>query len=336
MTATTRHAAVAQADRRPQAVSTGASRFTGKNIGLGVAALAVLGLIIFVATRLFGGPAAPEQVTVRDVSGQVQEAAREQLISQGLKPNIRSVPSPDSPQVPAGQAIKTEPAANSQVAKGTQIDLYISKGPAQVTVPDLTGKSQSEAQQALLVANLTLAPTPTYNPTFDPNQVDKVMGQTPKPGQSAPGQSQVTITIGQKQQGVKVPADIVGMTEDDARSKLEGLGLTVQSSEVDGPGEQGTVINSNPGPGKDVAINGTITLSISRGNGQLMPDLKNDTMNDAKSALRDAGFRSSNIHFQDSSTDDPTEDGRVIDQSIPKGTVVTKDSEVTLTVGQYN
>jgi len=335
MSATTRHAAVAQADRRPRPVATGPSRFTGRNIGLGIAALAVLGLIIFVATRLFGGPAAPEQVTVRDVSGQVQEAAREQLITQGLKPNIKSVPSPDSPQVPAGQAIRTDPAANSQVAKGTQIDLYISKGPAQVTVPNLTGKSQSEAQQALLVANLTLAPTPTYTPTFDPSQVDKVMDQSPKPGQSAPGQSQVTITIGQKQQGVKVPSDIIGMTEDDARNELQGLGLTVQTTQVDGPGEEGTVTASSPSAGKDVAVNGTVTLSVSRGNGQLMPDLKNETVDDAKSALRDAGLRSSNIRYQDSSTADPSEDGRVIAQSIPKGTVVTKDSQVTLTVGQY-
>ncbi|HTK67462.1 MAG TPA: Stk1 family PASTA domain-containing Ser/Thr kinase [Pseudonocardia sp.] len=336
MSATTRHAAVAQADRRPRAAGTGPSRFTGKNIGLGVAALAVLGLIIFVATRLFGGPAAPEQVTVRDVSGQVQEAAREQLITQGLKPNIKSVPSPDSPQVPAGQAIRTDPAANSQVAKGTQIDLYISKGPAQVTVPNLTGKTQSEAQQALLVANLTLAPTPTYTPTFDPAQIDKVLDQSPKPGQNAPGQSQVTITIGQKQQGVKVPSDLIGMSEDDARSKLEGLGLTVQTTEVDGPGDQGTVTASSPSPGKDVALNGTVTLSVSRGNGQLMPDLTNDTVDDAKSALREAGLRSSNIRYQDSSTNDPSEDGRVIAQSIPKGTVVTKDSQVTLTIGQYN
>ncbi|HEY9415574.1 MAG TPA: Stk1 family PASTA domain-containing Ser/Thr kinase [Pseudonocardia sp.] len=336
MTATTRHAAPDTVDRRPRAVGTGASRFTGKNVGLGIAALAVLGLIVFVATRLFGGPPAPEQITVRDVSGQVQEAAREQLITQGLKPNIKSVPSPITPQVPAGQAIRTDPAANSRVAQGTQIDLYISKGPAQVTVPNLIGKSQSDAQQALLVANLALAPTPTYTPTFDPNQVDKVLDQSPKAGQSAVGQSQVTITVGQKQQGVKVPSDIVGMTEDDARSKLEGLGLTVQTTQVDGPGEEGTVTATSPAAGKDIALKGTVTLSVSKGNGQLMPDLTNDTVDDAKSALRDAGLRSSNIRYQDSSTDDPSEDGRVIGQSIPKGTVVTRDSEVTLTVGQYN
>jgi serine/threonine-protein kinase len=125
------------------------------------------------------------------------------------------------------------------------------------------------------------------------------------------------------------------MTEDDARSKLEGLGLTVQSTQVDGPGEQGTVTSSNPAPGKDVAVNGTVTLSVSRGNGQLMPDLTNDTVDDAKSALKDAGLRSSNIRYQDTSVDDPSEDGRIMSQSIPKGTVVTKDSQVTLTVGRY-
>jgi beta-lactam-binding protein with PASTA domain len=75
---------------------------------------------------------------------------------------------------------------------------------------------------------------------------------------------------------------------------------------------------------------------VSRGNGQLMPDLKGDTIDDAKSALRDAGVRSSNIRYQDTRVDDPGEDQRVQSQSIAKGTVVTKDSQVTLTVGRYN
>jgi serine/threonine-protein kinase len=146
----------------------------------------------------------------------------------------------------------------------------------------------------------------------------------------------VTVTLGQKQQGVKVPSDIVGLTEDDARNELKGLGLDVQTTQVDGPGQEGTVTASSPAPGKDVAVNGTVTLSVSRGNGQLMPDLKGDTTDDAKSALRDAGVRSSNIRYQDTSVDDPSEDGRVQSQSVPKGTVVTKDSQVTLTVGRYN
>jgi serine/threonine-protein kinase len=324
-----RHTAPAWDGQQP------AGRFSRKNVLLGVGAAAVLALIVFVATRLFGGPGAPEQVTVLDVANQVQEAAREQLINQGLKPNIKSVPSPDSPGVPAGQAIRTDPAANSQVAKGSQIDLYISKGPAQVTVPNLAGKSQAEAQQALLVANLTLAPTPTFAPTLDPNLDAKVIEQSPKAGSSVAGQSAVTITIGSKQASVKVPTDIIGMKEDDARSRLEDLGLQVNSEKVDGQGDAGTVSNTNPGPGKDVAVNGSVTLQITRGNQAGMPDLKDLSESDAKSALRDAGVRSSDIRTERASTDDPTKDGRVISQSPAAGSDISKDDQVTITVGKY-
>jgi serine/threonine-protein kinase len=268
------------------------------------------------------------------VAGQVQEYAREQLINQGLKPNIKSVPSPDNPQIPAGQAIRTEPAANTQVSKGSQIDLYISKGPAQVQVPNLAGKSQAEAQQALLVANLTLAPSPTFTPTFDPNQVDKVIDQSPKAGQSVPGQTPVTITIGQKQAGVKVPADIIGAREDDARNELEDLGLTVNSTRVDGPGEPDTVYDTDPKPGKDVAVNGTVTLMISRGNEELMPNVVGKSVDDAKRALKDAGVRSSNIVVQRVSVNDPSQADRVVKQS-PNPDQGVPDGDVTLLVGDY-
>jgi serine/threonine-protein kinase len=314
----------------------GAGRDNRRKVFMGLGAAAVLALIVFVATRLFGGPGAPEQVTVLDVANQVQEAAREQLINQGLKPNIKSVPSPDSPQIPAGQAIRTEPAAGSGVSKGSQIDLYISKGPAQVTVPNLAGKSQAEAQQALLLANLTLAPNPTYAPTLNANQADKVIDQSPKANSSVPGSSPVTITIGQAQASVTVPTDIIGMKEDDAANRLEDLGLKVNTQQVDGQGEQGTVSNTSPGPGKPVAVNGTVTLQITKGNQSGMPDLREFTESDAKKELRDAGVKGSDIKTNRATTDDPNKDGRVIDQSPSPGSDVKEGSQVTIVIGEYN
>ncbi|MDQ2710271.1 MAG: Stk1 family PASTA domain-containing Ser/Thr kinase [Actinomycetota bacterium] len=316
-----------------------ARRITGKKVGTVLGAAAVLALIVFVATRLFGGPGAPEQVGVRDVAGKVTESAREQLISQGLKPTIKTVPSPDSPQVPAGQAIRTEPPAGTQVDKGKVIDLYISKGPAQVSVPNLTGKSQADAQQALLLLNLTLAPTPTRAPTSDPNQVDKVIDQSPKPGQNVPGQSPVTITIGQKQQSVKIPAGILGERESDARAQLEALasGLTVNSTRVDGPGEPDTVYDTDPKPGKDVPVNGTITMTITRGNEDTMPNVLGKGLDDAKRMLKDAGVRSSNIVIERAQVNDANQADRVIKQSPSgDGQGIPRDSDVTLTVGEYN
>ncbi|MGQ0479576.1 MAG: Stk1 family PASTA domain-containing Ser/Thr kinase [Pseudonocardia sp.] len=310
-------------------------RGTGKAVGIGLGVAALLALVVFVATRLFGGPAAPEQITVQNVAGQVQEAAREQLINQGFKPNIKSVPSPDTPQIPAGQAIRTEPPFGTQLAKGSPIDLFISRGPAQVPVPDLTGMSQSEAQQALLNANLTLGGTPTFAATQDPNLVDKVIEQSPKARQQVAGQSSVTITIGQKAQTVRIPADIVGTRADDARGRLEKLGLNVETDEVDGPGERDSVLQSSPAAGRDVPPGSTVTLTVSRGNEQTMPDVVGRGVDEARSLLRDAGLRSSNIKFEGRETRDPSQADRVIGQSVSQGTSVDEDTEVVLLVGEF-
>jgi eukaryotic-like serine/threonine-protein kinase len=332
-----RHGAPAEWEGAPAeaAGGRGGGGRTGKAIGIGIAAAALVALVVFVATRLFGGPAAPEQVTVQNVAGQVQEAAREQLINQGLKPNIKSVPSPDSPAVPAGQAIRTDPPSGSALAKGSQIDLFISKGPAQVPVPNLVGKSQSEAQQALLNANLTLAGNPTYTSTSDPSMVDKVIEQTPKAGTQVSGQTSVTVTIGQKAQTARIPADIVGMRSDDAKARLEGLGLKVSTTTSDGPGAEDTVAETNPGAGRDVPLGSTVTLSITKGNQTGMPDVVGRSANDARDVLRDAGFRSSNIKFEKRTVNDPTQADRVVDQSIPANSGIDRDSEVTLFVGDY-
>ncbi len=329
---TNRHAAD---DGRDGVAGPPAQRGTGKAIGIGLGVAALLALVVFVATRLFGGPAAPEQITVQNVAGQVQEAAREQLINQGFKPNIKSVPSPDTPQVPAGQAIRTEPPFGTQLAQGSPIDLFISRGPAQVPVPDLTGMSQSEAQQALLNANLTLGGAPTFAPTQDPNLVDKVIEQSPKARQQVAGQSSVTITIGQKAQTVKIPADIVGTRADDAQGRLEKLGLKVETDEVDGPGERDSVLQSSPAAGRDVPPNSTVTLTVSRGNEQTMPDVVGRGVDEARSLLRDAGLRSSNIKFEGQDTRDPSQADRVIGQSVSKGTAVDEDTEVVLLVGEF-
>jgi len=133
-----------------------------------------------------------------------------------------------------------------------------------------------------------------------------------------------------------LPTDIIGMREDDARSRLEDLGLKVSTQQVDGQGEQGTVSNTSPGPGNSIAVNGTVTLQITRGNQSGMPDLREFTESDAKKELRDAGVKSSDIRIDRASTDDPNKDGRVIDQSPSPGSDVKEGSQVTVVIGEYN
>jgi serine/threonine-protein kinase len=171
--------------------------------------------------------------------------------------------------------------------------------------------------------------------------VDKVIEQSPRAGSNVAGQTAVTVTIGQKAQTARIPADIIGMRQDDAKSRLEALGLKVSITQSDSGGIEDTVTDTNPNAGRDVPLGSTVTLSVSKGNGDGnqngngMPDVVGRSANDAREILRDAGFRSSNIKFERRTVNDASQADRVVDQSIPANSGIDRDSEVTLFVGDY-
>jgi beta-lactam-binding protein with PASTA domain len=95
------------------------------------------------------------------------------------------------------------------------------------------------------------------------------------------------------------------------------------------------VLRTSPGANQQVAIGGTVTLFVSRGNQIQMPDVRNLTADDARKALKSKGF-SGDIQFNTSSVSDPNLDGVVISQSTAPGQGVDPDGTVGLTVGKFN
>ncbi len=58
--------------------------------------------------------------------------------------------------VPAGVAVKTDPAAGSEVEVGSAVTLTLSKGPKPVSVPDIVGSLQKDARAAIEAAGLVV------------------------------------------------------------------------------------------------------------------------------------------------------------------------------------
>jgi serine/threonine protein kinase/beta-lactam-binding protein with PASTA domain len=308
-----------------------AGRSTSRVVAIGLGVAALLAVVAFVATRLFGGPGSPQQVEVPNVTGQLQEAARESLSSAGFLPNVQREASTN---VPINQATRTDPPAGQRAAKGSQVTLYVSTGPAQVRVPDLTGRTTSEAAQLLQVQGLTAAATTNTKPTTDPSLVEKVVDQDPKAGTTVAGGTAVTLSVGVKQNTITVP-QLAGLRVDQAELQLTNMGLQWSATQVDGPGDRETVLRTSPGANQQVAVGGTVTLFVSRGNQIQMPDVRNLTSDDARQALKSKGF-SGDIQFSTSSVSDPNLDGVVISQSTAPGQGVDPDGTVGLTVGKFN
>jgi beta-lactam-binding protein with PASTA domain/tRNA A-37 threonylcarbamoyl transferase component Bud32 len=323
---TTRHAA--QTDYADDGQ---AGRGTARMIAIGVGVAALIAVIAFVATKLFGGPGSPEQVAVPNVTGQLQEAARESLSNAGFLPNIQRE---SSTNVPINQATRTDPAGLEKASKGSQVTLFISTGPAQAKVPDLSGKTTSEAAQLLQANGLVASTNTNTKPTTDPSQVDKVVDQDPKAGATVAGGTQVTLTTGTKQNTLTVP-QLTGLAIDQAELQLTNMGLQWNATQVDGPGDRDTVLKTSPAANQQVAIGGTVTLYVSRGNQVKMPDVRNLTAADARTALKSAGF-DGDIQFTKTSVSNPSLADVVVSQSVAPNQGVDPEGSVQLAVGQYS
>jgi uncharacterized repeat protein (TIGR01451 family) len=110
---------------------------------------------------------APDQVSVPDVTGQTGDAAKALLAAEPYTFDV-TVTSEPSPDVPANNVLRTDPAVNTPVAKGSKINLIVSGGPAKVRVPPVEGLTEAAARNQLtqrgLVATVQYQPLATGSP----------------------------------------------------------------------------------------------------------------------------------------------------------------------------
>jgi serine/threonine-protein kinase len=134
--------------------------------------------------------AGPAPVNVPNVTGQDQVEATQTLNTAGLKVSKTTQP---SSTVPAGSVISTNPAAGTQAPRGSTLTMVVSSGPEQVDVPNVVGRTQSDATSALTAAafDVRVVQVPS-----SPANSGKVITQAPIAGQTVNKGTQVTITVG--------------------------------------------------------------------------------------------------------------------------------------------
>jgi serine/threonine-protein kinase len=121
------------------------------------AAVVLVGLIIWLLT--LGGsfqpfsPPATSGIQVADVSGALFDDGAQTLRDQGLLV-LRLTEASDD--VEAGLIIRTDPVAGTEVPERTTIEVVVSSGKLEATVPLLTGLSEEAARAALEGVGLVL------------------------------------------------------------------------------------------------------------------------------------------------------------------------------------
>ena len=132
---------------------------------------------------------------IPNIEGQVSSAA-EQLLKSSPYNFIVKITVEPSATVEQGRAIRTDPAIGTPLPAGSAIALIVSSGSPTVIVPDVTGKSEGEAQIAINDAGLITEIKYQNVPVGDAND-NRVISQS-REAQSAvaPG-STVILVIGQ-------------------------------------------------------------------------------------------------------------------------------------------
>jgi len=208
------------------------------------------------------------------------------------------------------------------------VGLYLqNRGPEQVAVPSVIGKSATDATAELTALKFQVNPTTV--PSEDKDK-GNVVAQDPSGGKADQG-SEIKLSIGGGPDMTVVPDDLVGLSLQEAQSALTEAGLQYTVKEVDGVEALNTVISVNPKEGAKIEKNGSVELRISRGNQFVMPELVNMTsLDQARQELNSRGW-SGNFDEQDGSQPGFIP-GSIIEQSPQPGETVDKTATITVTI----
>jgi serine/threonine-protein kinase len=232
-----------------------------------------------------------------------------------------------------GKALSTDPTSGTSVSTTTEIKLSVGVKPGQVTVPNLTGKTQQEAQQALTAAGLYLDQNVQVTDVSDPNQYGKVVTQSAGANQTVDEGTTVTITVGKTPNMVQV-TDYTGKQVAEAEAGLKAAGFKVSKQTQASDQPAGTVVNQKPNAGQQPE-GSTVTLYVSDGSLQQisMPPLTGMTQQQAQAALAAAGW-DGQLNYQADKVNDPTKQGLVTRTAPTAGTQISKNQPITLFIGE--
>lgn len=206
------------------------------------------------------------EVKVPDVVGKTEPDAAKVLGDAGLE----TIPSSSfNEAVAAGNVISQNPTAGSTAPVGSAVGISVSLGPkpaVTAVVPDVVGKTEAQATDALKIAGYQVAAARAYSDTV---AKDVVAGQAPLAGSvTQPGITVGILVSDGPRPGIEfvtVP-DVSGMSLEEATASLEKAGLKVTSSEFFTElAPQGEVFAQLPPPGYPVAPGSPVLVIVSKG-----------------------------------------------------------------------
>ena len=195
--------------------------------------------------------AAEDLVEVPDLVGKTEEEAQEILSKLGLG---RKKSGEEVSDQAKGLISSQDPAAGQQVEKNTTIYYNLSKGEESLTVPDVTNRTQEDAEQILADMGFTVNVTKDYTDNYDTYvEAGYVISTDPEAGTSANSGDSISVP------------DVVGMTESEAKLALAKFSSVTVVSEQNSNVTQGEVFEQSLEAYSYVSPDEPITIKVSSG-----------------------------------------------------------------------
>ncbi|ASU77005.1 serine/threonine-protein kinase [Actinopolyspora erythraea] len=297
-------------------------------IGLVTAAcVAVFAVLAGLAAVMFngGGSEQPERIQLEKLTGMKVELARDKLDEAGF--TEYKIVNKESESSQEGKIIDQKPGPG-KYPPDEAIVLHKGTGPGSVKVPDLVGMTIQEARTALEEKGLEIGSRQREEVT-DPDDVGKIIRQSATGTVSK--DKVINVVLGKAIPKQQVP-DVTELQVGGAKQNLTSLGFQVSTEEVASTRAAGTVVGQDPSGGSSVREGSEITLSVSDGSRMEMPGVLGLDESEAKSALRESGFRG-DITTRKKAVSESSKEGTVVSTSPSTDSELDRNGKVTLHIG---
>jgi serine/threonine-protein kinase len=192
--------------------------------------------------------------------------------------------------VPKGVVMSTDPGAGTEVRRGTDVTVTVSKGPERYAVPNVVNKSKAEASEQIVANKLVVGTAKDdFSETVAPGLVISV---DPKVGTQLKRGAKVNLVVSKGRQPIEV-TDWTGKPADEAIKDLTGKGLEVDATKQENSDTvpKGSVISQSPAGGT-LYKGDKVTLVVSKGPVMVkVPDVTGKQAGEARTILEGAGFK---------------------------------------------
>ena len=225
-------------------------------------------------------------------------------------------------ELPVGGVVEQLPAPNTEVRRGTPVNVWLSSGLPSTPIPDVRGRDRGAAAEILRSLHFRLGDVLERAVDATPGTI---VDQQPQAGTLARRDTPVRVWVSAS---IEVPS-VIGRREPDATAILTNQRLRVGAVSTRESAEPaGTVIDQQPQPRRPARLNAPVDLVLAIPVTVLVPDLRGRDRQAATSVLTSARLQLGETTTREA--DEPA--GMVIEQSPAAGERVQIGTAVQVSV----